>query len=492
MATAPYTWLMRTPKLHARAALTAALFSGLCLILANCNSDNPKVAVSGPKVTCDSQQQLCNADAGANSNPGGPYCANLQTDDANCGSCGQPCHAGETCSDGHCKIIACPPDKTLCGASTDAGAGATPYCTNLQTDNAHCGCCGNACSTAQGCKAGHCDDTTSYSFFVFGDMHVGGSSTYDAQDQIAMNQMTHIDPNVMAAFSNGDLVDSPSESIWMDHNNFVSAPGFQPDAPCAANFGTLARYFGSVGDHDWGTSGWYDLWNQSLPAQQGLGHNGQDGIYYSVKFANAIFILLDTEHISTVQNGWLQTTLESAEAQAAQLKFVFFHEPVYSCGSRHGPFKGALPWVDLAEQHNVNVIFGSHTHVYTRTCPKLGGNCTPDDTGIIFVETGAVGGDPRALNETTQTVTGQDAAGNPRSDTYNCTVGQDLRASHGLDNDFCHVQVNGCVATVKCYLVGDGNDTPFDTWTVNGCACASGGSDAGASCNTPSDGGSGN
>ena len=67
----------------------------------------------------------------------------------------------------------------------------------------------------------------------------------------------------------------------------------------------------------------------------------------------------------------------------------------------------------------------------------------------------------------------------PGSDTYNCTVGGDLKAAHGSDNDFCHVRVDGCQATVNCYVVADGNATPFDTWTVNGCACDP---DAGQTC----------
>jgi hypothetical protein len=39
----------------------------------------------------------------------------------------------------------------------------------------------------------------------------------------------------------------------------------------------------------------------------------------------------------------------------------------------------------------------------------------------------------------------------------------------GLENTFCHVRVDGCQATVNCYLVSDGNTTPFDSWTLNGC-----------------------
>ena len=460
-------------KTYARGEVAVTALSVLTALLIGCSSNKPTVGQQN--LTCEPAQTLCNLDAGGGA--GGPYCANLQTENANCGECGHPCAAGAVCNNGHCDLT-CVTDETLCGA--DADAGTTPYCANLLTDNANCGCCGNACGPSQACRDGRCDNMENYSFFVFADMHVGPVS-FNATVQVAMNQMTQIDAHAVGAFSNGDLVDTPAEGTWKMHDGFVAVPGFQLNEPCAANFGVQPRYFASVGDHEIGPGSWYTSWNQHLPAQQNLGQNSADGIYYSVKFANAFFVMLDSEHQSSAQTDWLRATLGSAEAQDAQLKFMFFHEPAYSCSGHHAPLAAALPWVDLAEQYKVNVIFGAHTHIYTRTCPKRGGKCTGDNSGIIFVETGAVGGLPRAVDITTDvTVTGNDAAGNARSDTYNCTVGQDLVASHGSDNDFCHVRVDGCVATVDCYVVAAGNTAPFDTWTVNGCACAGG--DASAPC----------
>ena len=475
---------------HARGAVLVTAFSTLSVIPISCTSDKPSAGQQNP--TCTSTQTLCKPDAGAGF--GGPYCADLQADNANCGSCGSICTNGKVCSLGICT---CATDETLCGAGTNGDAGADFYCANTKTDNANCGCCGNTCGPNQACRDGRCDDTTNFSFFVFADMHVvvDGTSNYNAFDQTAMQQMTQIDPHVMGAFSNGDLVDDPADGSWAHHDDYVAAPaGFQLNETCAASFGAQPRYFASVGDHDDTGGGWYPLWNQHLPAQQNLGQNGDDGIYFSVKYGNAFFVMLDSEHATPTQadaqTKWLKSTLEGAEAQAAQLKFIFFHQPVYPCDGHHSSLTAALPWVDLAEQHQVNVIFGSHTHVYTRTCPKRGGKCTADGTGIIFVETGALGGLPRAVDATDDfTASGMDAEGNPRTDAYNCLVGGDLKASHGSDRDFCHVRVDGCQATVNCYVVADGNTTPFDTWTVNGCACDP---DAGQTCNAPTDGGTGN
>ncbi len=460
---------MRTPISVVRAI---ALHLALAGTLTSCGSNSNKPVTSGP--TCSPEQTLCNADG---KDAGGPHCANTLTDNANCGTCGNQCEPSEACSSGQCTTTTCQPSETLCGADSDAGV--APYCANVQTDNANCGCCGNACGPNQGCQNGRCNATGSFSFFLFGDMHTGVPN-YDARVQTAINQMNQIDPNAVAAFSNGDLVDAAGTSNWNDHETLIGASEFHPDALCATSFGALARYFGSVGNHDDNPPGnWTDLWNQYLPAQQSLGPNRVNGIYYSVTYGSAVFFMLDSEQVSSPswqdpQTTWLATELAKPYAQNAQLKFIFFHEPIYAC-SYHPPFAAGLPWVDLAEKNNVNVIFGSHTHVYTRSCPKKGGNCTSDGTGIVFVETGAVGGDSRPIEVTSATtVVGTDAAGNARTDTYYCALGQDLVASSELHNDFCHVTVASCLATVNCYFVADGNTAPFDTFTVNGCQADAG------------------
>jgi hypothetical protein len=44
-----------------------------------------------------------------------PYCANLGTDDNNCGSCGNVCKAGHTCTNGQC-VLTCGPGQKACVA----------------------------------------------------------------------------------------------------------------------------------------------------------------------------------------------------------------------------------------------------------------------------------------------------------------------------------------------------------------------------------------
>lgn len=94
-----------------------------------------------------SGEVVCGADGGL------PYCANLQADNTNCGTCGHVCTGGELCVSGVCKG-ACDTSQTLCGI--DAGS---PYCADLQTDNANCGACGAPCGgSLKACVAGACQN----------------------------------------------------------------------------------------------------------------------------------------------------------------------------------------------------------------------------------------------------------------------------------------------------------------------------------------------
>jgi hypothetical protein len=76
-------------------------------------------------------------------------CVDTQTDNANCGACGNACPVGQTCMAGACRVD-CMAPRTICGM----GAGQT--CVDTQTDNANCGSCGNACPAGQGCVSGAC------------------------------------------------------------------------------------------------------------------------------------------------------------------------------------------------------------------------------------------------------------------------------------------------------------------------------------------------
>ena len=70
-------------------------------------------------------------------------CTDLSSDKANCGACGEACVEGQNCVEGAC---VCPSETTLCNGK----------CISFTSDAANCGACGRACGDKQICASGEC------------------------------------------------------------------------------------------------------------------------------------------------------------------------------------------------------------------------------------------------------------------------------------------------------------------------------------------------
>ena len=70
-------------------------------------------------------------------------CTDLSSDKANCGACGEACVEGQNCVEGAC---VCPAETTLCNGK----------CISFTSDAANCGACGRACGDKQICASGEC------------------------------------------------------------------------------------------------------------------------------------------------------------------------------------------------------------------------------------------------------------------------------------------------------------------------------------------------
>jgi len=106
-------------------------------------------------------------------------CTNLQTDNANCGACSQACPGGQVCDHGNCATT-CRPDLTTCSQPLGDG-GSAPACADITADRLNCGGCGVACAAGEICEDGACAVSCGNALSTcLGDVGDGGTFSYCA------------------------------------------------------------------------------------------------------------------------------------------------------------------------------------------------------------------------------------------------------------------------------------------------------------------------
>jgi hypothetical protein len=136
---------------------------------------------------------------------------------------------------------------------------------------------------------------------------------------------------------------------------------------------------------------WYSRYH-SLP---------QPKNYYSFKFGNAEFFMLDSNRPmgpGSEQYAWLD---EQLGRSVARWKFAAHHHPTYSSdeddygdawkGTSQGGDLKVRSVVPLYEKHGVDVVFFGHLHTYERSWPVADGRVNTQ-RGVRYVQTGGAGG----------------------------------------------------------------------------------------------------
>jgi hypothetical protein len=139
-----------------RAALVAlGLFAGATGgVVAACATSGGGAQPPGADASPDASMMQMKDSSGGGGNCDG---ANLQTDYANCGKCGNVCPTTQICNQGQCQANCTTPEQ-LCPGKTG--------CYNLTNDLQNCGACGAQCTAPEGtvtgnavCANGFCDFT---------------------------------------------------------------------------------------------------------------------------------------------------------------------------------------------------------------------------------------------------------------------------------------------------------------------------------------------
>lgn len=127
--------------------------------------------------------------------------------------------------------------------------------------------------------------------------------------------------------------------------------------------------FFTAGNHEKDTNALANYFDYSLPKNSKV---GTDRMYYSFDYANAHFIVLDTNDatasgLGKSQLNWLTLDLSN---NRAKWTFVLMHKSLYSGGSHSKDAEVVAmrnQLVPLFSRYNVNMVFGGHDHTYTET-----------------------------------------------------------------------------------------------------------------------------
>ncbi len=104
---------------------------------------------------------------------------------------------------------------------------------------------------------------------------------------------------------------------------------------------------------------------------------------YTFQYANALFIILDSNLPPETQTEWLEAQLAQS---SAVWKFVVYHHPAYpSSKSRDNPTI-RTHWTPLFDTYHVDLALQGHDHAYLRTYPMRGGEPVPSSAeGTTYI-----------------------------------------------------------------------------------------------------------
>ncbi len=112
----------------------------------------------------------------------------------------------------------------------------------------------------------------------------------------------------------------------------------------------------------------------AMPQDKAAGESAQGEEWYSFDFGNAHFVALnDTVLNDSTMNDektWLDADLGKVDRQKTPWIFVVNHQPMYSCGDKHGSALDVRKaWQPVIDGRKVDVVFAGHEHTYERSKP---------------------------------------------------------------------------------------------------------------------------
>jgi 3',5'-cyclic AMP phosphodiesterase CpdA len=193
------------------------------------------------------------------------------------------------------------------------------------------------------------NETVPFSFFYMGDAQNG----LDTWGNLVRKSFAHR-PDASFYIMAGDLVNRGAERDDWD-KLFANAEGIwdrRTVVPVPGNH-----------EYQGGNAQWY-LDQFALPTESPLGE-----LNYTIRYSNALFIMLDSNRAIEEQGAWLEDQLANSDAT---WKIAVYHHPAYSSGLNRDNKSVRQVWGALFDKYHVDLALQGHDHAYLRTYPMRG------------------------------------------------------------------------------------------------------------------------
>jgi hypothetical protein len=218
-----------------------------------------------------------------------------------------------------------------------------------------------------------------YTLIVFGDCGTGARVQY-----LLGAEMAAVQPPADFALSVGDMVYNHAERRLYEERFFTPYRRL------------LARvdFWPCLGNHDVDKQGQAPAYEEvfNLPADGPAGSPAGYNYWFDYSTCRVAVIDSNADEVTLRDRvaPWLIAVMTDAPGR---WRFVAFHHPPYSGGKYPPNERIQRALVPAIEAAGVDFVFNGHDHNYQRTYPLREGRIVPPGQGVIYVVTGAGGGE---------------------------------------------------------------------------------------------------
>lgn len=200
-----------------------------------------------------------------------------------------------------------------------------------------------------------------WTFLAFGDTR----TNHDAHGKI-IQTLLKVFPRPEFLIHTGDLTENGTlPALW---DRF-----FEIERPVLERMPFLAV----CGNHEQRGPTYFGMF--SNPLSQG----NRPCSWYSFRYGNAVFLVLDPKDRFSEQTGFIDRVLSAADRDGVKWRIVACHYPVFSSGPHGNNQQEIDNWAPLFEKYHVQLAFFGHDHLYERNVKEpvtyltLGGGGAP-------------------------------------------------------------------------------------------------------------------